>query len=114
MMKNANETVTSCGGNITRCGYAYLASAAEIVARRGDYPHGKLGREVYAQVAAIHGSEKKRVSRDLARAVEDIWLHGDREMLETILRHKAVTKPSPGEMILALAIFIADGEKTII
>lgn len=113
-MKNPYAAVTRIAGNITRCGYGFLTSSAEVVALRGSYPRGRLATEVYAKVAAIHGTTADLVARDLARAVEDIWQHGDRAVLEKILHHKAVTKPSPGEMILALANYIVEGEKTII
>lgn len=113
-MKNPYAAVTLIAGNVTRCGYGFLSTSAEIVALRGSYPRGRLAKDVYAQVAAIHGISADLVARDVARAVEDIWEHGDRASLEMILKHKAVTKPTPGEVILALANYIAEGEKTIV
>lgn len=113
-MKNAYSVARSLGGNITRCGYAYLATAADIVVSRGSYPSGKLGFEIYEKVARIHKTTPELVARNLARAIEEIWTHGDHEMLEAVLRYKAAAKPSPGEMVLALALYIAEGEKTIV
>ena len=113
-MKNAYSVARSLGGNITRCGYAYLATAADVVVKRGSYPTGRLGFEIYDKVARIHNTTPELVARNLARAIEEIWTYGDRDTLEKVLRYKASTKPSPGEMVLALALYIADGEKTIV
>lgn len=113
-MKDAYLAARSLGGNITLRGYAYLATSANVVFYRGNFPSRKLGKEIYAQVASIHGTKASLVSWYIARAVEEIWDHGDRAMLEQVLRYKPTGKPSPGEMILALANYIAEGEKTIV
>lgn len=111
-MKNALKTARSMGGNTKREGYIYLAASAEHVITIGEFPLKRLGKEVYAPVAARYKIKPTRVAREIARAVEEIWDHGDRERLEEILNRKCFEKPSPGEMILGLSMYIVkeDGE----
>ena len=110
-MKNAFKVVQSMGGNTKRLGYGYLAQAAELIVGRGEYPLKKLEKEIYGPIAAMKGMKAEHVAREVARAVEEIWDHGNRERLEEILERKVLAKPSPGEMILGLALFIMKDEE---
>lgn len=112
-MKDALKAAKSMGGNTKREGYIYLAASAEHVIARGEFPLKRLGKEVYAPVAARYKIKPTRVAREIARAVEEIWDHGDRERLEEVLNRKCPDKPSPGEMILGLSMYIVneDGER---
>ena len=48
------------------------------------------------------------VTRSIARAVQDIWLNGDRDVLEEIAGRQLAGKPSPGEVIYFLATYLND------
>lgn len=39
--------------------------------------------------------------------------HGDRERLRDVLGHKIIDKPTPAEVMQALANYIAEGERVI-
>lgn len=113
-MKNPYAAATSLGGNTARYGYLFLATASEIIAQYGKLPRKELFEKVYSPVTAIHDSYPERIAREIARAVDEIWDHGDREMLEEVLGHKAISKPMPAEVMQALANYISEGEKIIL
>ncbi|WP_346026537.1 sporulation initiation factor Spo0A C-terminal domain-containing protein [Beduinella massiliensis] len=112
-MKNPYASTVSLGGNTSKCGYSYLASSATIIVGLDTFPRNELNEKVYKPVAAIHRTKPHLVAREIARAVEEIWEHGDREMLREVLGHKVIDKPTPAELMRALANYIAEGEKII-
>ena len=112
-MKNPYASAVLLGGNTSKCGYGYLASASELIMRLGYMPRNELNEKVYKPVAAIHGTKPSLVAREIGRAIDEIWEHGDREMLREVLGHKVILKPVPAEVMQALANYIAEGEKTI-
>ena len=112
-MKNPYAAAVSLGGNTSKCGYSYLASSAAIIVGLDALPRNELSEKVYKPVAAIHRTKPHLVAREIARAVEEIWEHGDREMLREVLGHKVIDKPTPAEVMQALANYIAEGEKII-
>ena len=109
-MENSLSVVMSLGGHVTRCGYAYLATAVTLTLQMGQYPARELMRTLYPQVAEIHHTTTAQAARNIARVVEDIWLYGDRARLSEIANYTVVVKPSPGELILLLSNFISGSE----
>ena len=109
-MKNTLPIVMTLGGHISRCGYAYLATAVSLTLERGQYPSRALMRHLYPDVAALHSSTTAQAARNIARVVEDIWMHGDRQRLCEIAGYTVVEKPTPGELILMLANYISGGD----
>lgn len=112
-MKNAFSCAVSLGGNTSKCGFTYLATSSSIVVDLGYFPRNELHEKVYKPVAAIYRTKPQLVAREIARAVEEIWEHGDRERLRDVLGHKLLDKPTPAEVIQALANYIAEGERII-
>ncbi|WP_102410633.1 sporulation initiation factor Spo0A C-terminal domain-containing protein [Beduinella massiliensis] len=112
-MRNSYATAVSLGGNTSKCGYSYLASSGEIIVGLGYFPRNELNEKVYKPVAAIYRTKPHLVAREIARAVEEIWEHGDRERLRDVLGHKIIDKPTPAEVMQALANYIAEGERVI-
>lgn len=104
-MKTAYSIVASISGNISRCGYAYIATATDHVLRCGIHP-GDLMHRIYPAVAEEHKTSVKLAARNIARAVEDLWDFGDRDALEKIAGHKLAAKPSPGELIVTIANYM--------
>ena len=58
--------------------------------------------------AAQQGSGKGRsaLTRSLSRAADDVWLNGDREELARLFQHPLRDKPSPKDLIRALAMSV--------
>lgn len=112
-MKNPYAAAVAFGGNTSKCGYTYLATSAPIVVDLGYFPRNELYEKVYKPVAAIYRTKPQLVAREIARAVEEIWEHGDREQLRDVLGHKVIDKPTPAEVMQALANYIAEGERII-
>ena len=104
-MKTAYSIVASISGNISRCGYAYIATATDQVIRCGIRP-GDLMHRIYPAVAKEHRTSVKLAARNIARAVEDLWDYGDRAALEKVAGHRLVAKPSPGELIVTIANYM--------
>lgn len=114
MMKPFYTAAVSLGGNTSKCGYSYLASSGKIINGLGYFPRNRLREAVYEPVAAIYHTKPNLVAREIARAVEEIYDHGDRERLAVMLGHKLSAKPTPAEVMQAVANSLSVGRDAIL
>ena len=107
MQTSIAHTINLIAGHPTRIGYHYLALAVSIALRDG-YPARGLTTVLYPQIAVVAESTPTNVSRDIARAVDDCWDHGDGKELERITGRHLAEKPTPGEVIYYLLQHLTD------
>lgn len=100
-MAEIEEIVYEISGNAHMNCYQDLQLAIEIAHAHLPTPLGM--KDLTAEIVPKLGSRKKAgsVARALARAVEDAWDHGGREVLES--KYGFHHKPTPKELILRLA-----------
>ena len=89
----------------TRIGYGYLETAVELVIRKGVFPAKGL-MKLYGEIAEREKKSARTVSRDIARAVEDLWECGDVKLLD----RQMISGTSPGETIFLLANYLSGGK----
>lgn len=107
-MTNTEKLLRRMAGHITNSGYRYLACAIDLALTQNDYPFRRLTTALYPQVAELNQVSQETVTRSIARAVQDIWERGDRELLEEIAGRQLAGKPSPGEVIYFLATYLEE------
>ena len=93
----------------TRIGYGYLETAVELVIRKGVFPAKGL-MKLYGEIAEREKKSARTVSRDIARAVEDLWECGDVKLLQKLLDRQMISGTSPGETIFLLANYLSGGK----
>lgn len=98
--KEIYRLVVGISGRPTSTGYRQLTLAIALVVQKKEFPIRCLTSILYPEVAKETGSTSQNVARNIARAVEDCWEHGDRKEMERIAGRRLTEKPSPGELIL--------------
>ena len=93
----------------TRIGYGYLETAVELVIRKGVFPAKGL-MKLYGEITEREKKSARTVSRDIARAVEDLWECGDVKLLQKLLDRQMISGTSPGETIFLLANYLSGGK----
>ena len=112
-MKKAESIVNRLSGDPSRIGYGYLAKAVEVVIERGQFPYRRVMNELYLEVAKAFDTDVTNVSRELARAVEDIWYCGNRKYLEKVAGHRVDDKPSPSQLIAQIVNYVMEDMATV-
>lgn len=105
--KLVKSVILRIAGRPTAIGYRQLTKAVALVYQSGGTDRN-LTTVIYPQIAKEMGSTPQTVARNIARAVEDCWEHGDRKNLEGIARRRLNEKPSPGELIHYIYQYCAD------
>lgn len=100
--KEIYQLIVTISGRPASVGYRQLTRAVALVVQRKEFPVRCLTSELYPEIARDTHSSPQNVARNIARAVEDCWEHGNRKELERIAGRHLTEKPSPGEMILYL------------
>ena len=98
--KLVKSVILRIAGRPTAIGYRQLTKAVTLVYQSGGTDRPQIVEEM--------GSTPQTVARNIARAVEDCWEHGDRKNLEGIARRRLNEKPSPGELIYYIYQYCAD------
>ena len=95
------EIVFEISGNAYRSCYQYLQMAVGIAHEHlpTQLSMKEISDKVVAQLNATQSSDS--VARALARATEDAWDHGGRQVLES--KYGFRCKPTPKELIFKLA-----------
>ena len=114
IMREIYAAVVSLGGNTSKCGYSYLASSGKIIKGLGRFPRNELMEKIYEPIAKLYHTKPSLVAREIARAVEEIYDHGDREKLEVMLGHRLSAKPTPAEVMQSLANSLSFGQDAIL
>ena len=107
-MTQSERLLHRIAGHITNSGYRYLAHAVDLARELSPSPFRRLTTTLYPLVADRFAVSHETVTRSIARAVQDIWLNGDRDVLEEIAGRQLAGKPSPGEVIYFLATYLND------
>ena len=66
--------------------------------------------KLYGEIAEREKKSARTVSRDIARAVEDLWECGDVKLLQKLLDRQMISGTSPGETIFLLANYLSGGK----
>ncbi|WP_434310665.1 sporulation initiation factor Spo0A C-terminal domain-containing protein [Hominifimenecus sp. rT4P-3] len=106
--KFVQAVIFRIAGRPTAIGYKQLARAVTFVLQSGATGDRNLTTVIYPQIAKDMDSTPQTVARNIARAVEDCWEHGDRKKLEEIVGHRLSEKPSPGELIHYICRYYID------
>lgn len=106
--KEIYQIIVSISGRPASVGYRQLTRAVALVVQKKEFPVRCLTSLLYPEIAKESGSSPQNVARNIARAVEDCWEHGNRKELERIAGRRLSEKPSPGEMILYLYNYCLD------
>lgn len=100
-MRQVSAEISRISGRGGRSCYTILGYAVEAV-----LPHGskdfKMG-DICEEVARAHSLSSQTVSQALSRAARDSWEYGQRENLEDLMGHALCEKPSPKDLVKALA-----------
>ena len=89
-------------GRPSSAGCRQLAQAAVLLLQMDSFPERRLMSDLYLPIAQRNRCAASSVARSLARAAEDCWQYGDRELLEHVAGRRLPEKPSPGELLLYL------------
>lgn len=95
-MTQSERLLHRIAGHITNSGYRYLAHAVDLARELSPYPFRRLTTTLYPLVADRFAVSHETVTRSIARAVQDIWLNGDRDVLEEIAGRRCRANPLPG------------------
>ena len=107
-MKDIQDAILDMGGRQSGEGTGLLCMAMEEARRY---------QPVMPQMKVIWNSLNRRVgkgsaksiSKALERAVRDLWLYGDREVMATYRRSWLYDRPGPKEFISVVAARLWDG-----
>lgn len=100
-MNGVEEVVASFGGRQFLECYRDLCLAIEVeMMYLSDRPRMKV---ICAEVCCRVGKSNVAVSKSLSRAIEDLWIFGEREIIAQYCRSWGKGKPTPHEFIFAVA-----------
>lgn len=99
--------IQSISGHPTMLGYQYLQYAVELCLELNSFPNRKVIQILYQQVAQNFHTSTGNVARNIARATDDCWDHGDLEQLKKIVGHRLSDKPTPAELIYYLFRYLS-------
>ena len=104
-MERVRALIRRVGGHTASVNYRYLELAVEAELRTRYLRHSLTSqvKRLYQIISEEQGVRADRISRGVARAVADLWDHGDREELEKAVGHRLLEKPYPNELIFDLA-----------
>ncbi|WP_434310787.1 sporulation initiation factor Spo0A C-terminal domain-containing protein [Hominifimenecus sp. rT4P-3] len=108
--KEIYRLVVGISGRPASVGYRQLTRAIVSVVQKKEFPIRCLTSVLYPEIAKETGSTPQNVARNIARAVEDCWEHGNRKELERIAGRRLTEKPSPGELILYFYNYCLENE----
>ena len=60
-------------------------------------------QELCSEAGDLCGKKKEAVLKALSRATKDIWEYGNRQELNRVMGHDLYEKPSPKDLVIALA-----------
>ena len=87
------------------CGYKMLADAIAI-AVKDDEAVTRITQLIYPQVAEKFQSNARNVEKNMRKAIENFWDHGNRDVYTHIAGHKVYYRPTNAEFIAAVSSFI--------
>ena len=102
--------VEQIGGRLSRDCYCDLCCLVKTA-----IPHlpGTFSMEaLYAEARAESGKEKDTLAKSLSRAAEDIWANGSRAALGALWQRPPRYRPSPKELVRALAMSVWRGRRS--
>ena len=103
-MKKIKELVSLICGNRSRECYYILCCAINVaLSYQPAEPQMKL---LCVEVAARTNKTVISVEKSVGRAVDDIWRHGNREMLNKFFNHILLQKPKPKNLIFTLSEYL--------
>lgn len=100
--KSIETTIQSISGRPTMKGYRYLQLAVELCLEAGSFPNRRVIRELYEQIGEREHTTTGNVARNIARATDDCWDHGEPDELRKVVGRKLADKPTPAELIYYL------------
>lgn len=102
-MNNLTKTIQQISGRNNKSCYEEFQCAVEITMEL--LPQRPLMKQVQFEIQARMKLTIKpsSIARVLSRTAEDIWLYGDRNMLEQIYMRPLIEQPSAKSMIITLA-----------
>lgn len=104
MEKNTSMAIQRISGHRGKSCY-YILNLAVTVAERC-MPSEPQMKVICAETARLCGKNTAAVWKALSRAVDDIWMYGDREELGRTLGHLPRERPSPRDFVLSLACWL--------
>lgn len=90
-------------------GRDYIKSAVRMIVKDPQIIHGKLGKEVYPEVAKEFGVNQQCVERSIRHAIERAWLEGNMEALQALFGNTVSFnrgKPTNAEFLGMLAEYL--------
>ena len=100
-MKEISMAVSRISGRSGRSCYFVLCCAVQAAIQAMPGPLNMT--EICCQAGQLCGKRERAVCKALSRAAKDIWENGDRQELAVIMRHMPSEKPSPKDLVIALA-----------
>ena len=101
MRKTASMVVQSISGHRGKSCYSVLTQAVTVAVRC--MPAEPQMKVICTEAGRLCGKSMAAVWKSLSRALDDIWMYGDREALVQALGYSPREKPSPRDLVLALA-----------
>lgn len=105
--ESIESTIQAISGHPTMLGYQYLQDAVSLCIEAGSFPNRQVIQVLHQSIAEKYGTGTGNVARNIARATDDCWDHGDQEELRNIVGHKLADKPSPAELIYYLFRYLS-------
>lgn len=108
-MNKSYDLICKIGYHISNIGYLYLADAIEFATENLEIAYQSIDK-VYKHVAELRSTKAFTVSRDIARAVVDIW-DCSRSKLFQMIGCETSEKLSPSDLILFCANMIINNKE---
>lgn len=109
-MMKLSYLIRSLGISGTHLGYYYLETALGLVLEDRSRLL-MISKSLYPEVARRHGTTISCVERDIRTAVTICWARGDRERLHQMAGYRLPSKPTNGQFLDILALYLQEQEE---
>lgn len=87
------------------CGYRMLLEAIDI-SIKNDEAVTRITQMIYPQVAERFQTKPCNVEKNIRKAIEYFWDHGNRDVYTRVASHKVQYRPTNAEFIAAVTSFV--------